>query len=156
MIVIVCTDDQQLVQVATAANQSNPNVFGTVHAVYNHQIPTLGVNENLFIIAHGASVGQHGEPPEIGDQRHAFGVTGSDLWANIKPIFPPNYAGAVYVDACYSADTDQGVASFISSFQATLRQYGTGMKNVVVWGRNGLSSGAIEVPGPHSHWVQAH
>lgn len=57
--------------------------------------------------------------------------------------------------ACYWADGDLGVASFIQSFQATLRAHGDGLGNVVLWGRNRLSNGAIKMPGAGSGWVRA-
>lgn len=55
MILIVCKDDEKaLEKIAKDSVKANPNVFGNVFFAYKNPLPNLGINENLFIIAHGA------------------------------------------------------------------------------------------------------
>jgi hypothetical protein len=141
MIIIVCTDDKQLEEIASASSQKYFDVFGNYFNAFDKEIPILQSSENLFIIAHGAFDGDEGNPV-IGDKKKGFYVNGLELWENLKKIFPVNYTGNVYIDACESADHDNSVFSFIEVFYSQYNLKFTTM----VFGINGASSGLIALP----------
>jgi len=141
MIIIVCTDDPQLVQIAQNSSQQNPGVFGNYFQVFN-PIPQLGQGEDLFIVAHGAYEGDDGNPV-IGDENLAFYVNAVELWENIQTIFPQYYNGNVYIDACEAADHDENTFSFSEVFNTQIQaMFGA----TQVFGRNGAVAGAIPLP----------
>ncbi|HYE75899.1 MAG TPA: hypothetical protein VEF04_21320 [Blastocatellia bacterium] len=149
MIIIVCTDDPKLEVIAKGSSESNPEVYGKYYKVFG-TIPKLGKHENLFIIAHGAYKGDD-RNPVIGDKRQAFYVNAVELYLNIKRIFPVEYDGNVYVDACESADHDEETFSFI---EALLTQIQVDHSDTDVYGRNGTASGLIPLPNARG-WVKA-
>lgn len=150
MILIVCKDDEKaLEKIAKDSVKANPNVFGKVFFAYKDPLQNLGINENLYIIAHGAFKDASGNPV-IGDKNEDFYVNGIELWMNIKGIFPVKYLANVYVDACESADHDSRVFSFIEVFYTQFALSNNGM----VFGKNGASSGLIPTPG-NPKWIPA-
>jgi hypothetical protein len=151
MIIIVCTDDPGLTNIAQQSIVAHPGVFGNFYQIYTNPIPQIGAAENLFIIAHGAYNGDDNNPV-IGDQANAFYVNAVELWENIQNIFPHGYQGNVYIDACESADNDAQTFSFAEVFLTQIQaMFGT----TQVYGRNGTVGGQIPVPGDPT-WVQAH
>ena len=150
MIIIYCQDDQNLVGIAQQSSQAHFATFGNYYQIFIAPIPQLGVNEDLFIIAHGAFDGDN-NVPVIGDQAAAFYTNGVELWENIQSIFPQNYTGSVYVDACESADHDEETFSFTEVFMTQIQAtYGASE----VYGRNGTVAGMIPLP-TDPQWVQA-
>lgn len=145
MIFIVCTDDPELVEIAADCVLDEPDVFISYYQPFKNPIPPLGVNENLFIIAHGAFQGSEGKP-EIGDRdiNRAFCLNGEQCFINIQPLLPPGYKGNVYVDACKSATSSRKIDSFITTLQ---HQFLLHSLNTQVYGINGDSSGLIPLPG---------
>lgn len=151
MILIVCTDDANLTAIAQHSANGNPAVFGHYYQAFGHQVPLLGVHEDLFIIAHGAYHGDDGNPV-IGDQAAAFYVNAVELYQNIAHIFPQGYTGNVYIDACESAD---GTAYTFSFTEVFLTQIHVHFGQTAVYGRNGAAGGLIPLPGS-AGWVRAH
>lgn len=151
MIIIVCTDDPALAGIAQNSHASAPAMFGNVYQAFAH-IPALGVNENLFVIAHGAYKGNDGNPV-IGDQNaaRAFEVNAVDFYKNIHGIFPAGYTGNVYIDACQGADYSKGAFSFAEVFLAQIRvTHG----QTRVFSKKGDSGGNI-LPAGNAGWTQA-
>jgi len=142
MILVVCTDDPKLLKIAQDSRGSNLAVFGEVKKIFADPLPQLKAGENLFIIAHGAYKGDDNNPV-IGDKSKDFYINAVDLFENIKSIFPKNYSGSVYVDACEAADHDEETFSFIEVF---LTQIQAVHGNTQVYGRNGAASGRIPLP----------
>ncbi|MEV6607548.1 hypothetical protein [Kutzneria sp. NPDC051319] len=152
MILAVCTDDDAgTLHVGQAQSAANPQVYGACHAVFATPVPALGVSENLFVIAHGAAVGDDGGPV-IGDEHHAFWVNPADLWNNMQNIFPAGYYGNVYISACESADTPNGTCSFSELFSSVLRHHRPNAGTV--YGQHGAVHGNIPLPTDQS-WVPA-
>lgn len=149
MIIIVCTDDAQLISIAQASIKKYPQVFGDAYLIYKDTIPSLEKNENLFVIAHGAFNDASGNPV-IGDKQKDFYVNGIEFWTNIHTIFPSGYSGNVYIDACESADHDGEVFSFIEVFHSQFNVKFNGK----VYGKNGATSGLISLPSD-SAWKPA-
>jgi hypothetical protein len=139
MILVVCTDDNKLVQKARSEAQRNPGTFGAVYIVFE-QVPPLQTGENLFITAHGAKRGDDGNPV-IGDKSKAFYVNAVDLYRNLQSIFPAQYAGNVYISACESADNVPGSFSFAEVFKA---QIGVKHGRTRVYGQTGAVG--LEIP----------
>jgi len=150
MILIVCTDDPSLVNVARHSSNGHLPIFGDYFQIYSQQIPRLHADENLFIIAHGAYQGDDGNPV-IGDQRNAFYVNAADLKLNLDSLFPEKYRANVFVDACESADNNGDTVSFIEMLSAVLHDSYPGVE---VYGRNGIANGLIPLPGNPS-WIRA-
>lgn len=150
MILVVCTDDNDLLRVATQQSQQHPATFGTCHRVFDQVTPHLGVNENLFISAHGLARGDDGNPV-IGDQRNAFFVNAVDLYHNISHIFPAQYTGSVYISACEAANIPRSAFSFAEAFKTQIHtQHG----QTRVFGQRG--SVGLRIPGPDDRgWVEA-
>lgn len=152
MILAVCTDDDQAtLHVGQAQSAANPLVYGDCHAVFEAPVPRLGEGENLFVIAHGAAVGDDGGPV-IGDKRRAFWVNPAGLWANVQSIFPRGFFANVYISACESADTPNGTCSFTELFMSALRH--NRPNSGVVYGQRGAVHGNIPLPTSAS-WVPA-
>ena len=150
MIIIICTDDSKLEKIAKQSAQQNPAIFGSIYRAFTDKLPTLGKNEHLFIIAHGAYAGDEGNPI-IGDEREGFYVNGIELWKNLKGIFPKNYLANVYIDACESADHKSGTFSFAEVF---FSQINVDFHKTKVYGKKGASAGLIALPGDQT-WIQA-
>jgi hypothetical protein len=153
MIIICCTDDPSLRQIAINSAASSANTFGQIYQIFKGQIPQLGLKENLFIIAHGAFADKSGNPV-IGDKdmRRPFALNGIELWQNINGIFPAGYSGNVYIDACESADHDDQVFSFIEVFYTQVNLH---FPRTMVYGRNGSPGGLISLPTSNA-WRAAH
>ncbi|MDP2713859.1 hypothetical protein [Rheinheimera sp.] len=149
MIIIVCTDDQKLVDIAQISSSNNPQIFGNTYRIFN-QIPRLLPGENLFVIAHGAYNGDDNNPV-IGDRKNDFYVNAVDFFDNIKSIFPNGYTGSVYIDACESADHTEETMSFAEVFLTQIQVYHGQTR---VFGRKGKNSGLIPLPADLS-WGQA-
>ncbi len=150
MVIVVCTDDDKLLQLAQQQANTRPTVFGKCYLIFKDQIPQLGQSENLFIGAHGAFKGDDGNPV-IGDKEKAFYVNAVDFHANIKGIFPDNYQGKVFIYACESADYAPGSFSFAEVFKAQLQ---VGHPKVRVYGQKG-EVGLKGVVGPEDKgWVE--
>jgi hypothetical protein len=152
MIIVVCTDDAGLFQIAIQSRDRTPSAFGQIFKIFDQRIPTLGINENLFLIAHGAFHGDDGNPV-VGDKRNAFFVNAVVLFRALQEggIFPGGYQGNVYVDACESADHDNATFSFIEVLQAQLQPH----YRTVVFGRNGTAGGLIPLP-DSGNWRRAY
>lgn len=144
MIIIACTDDPELVDIAKKSILNEPEVFLSYYKVFHGAIPLLGQDEDLFIIAHGAFQGDEGRPV-IGDQDagRAFYLNGEQCYLNLSSIFPQGYSGRVFVDACESADSSRAVDSFITTLQV---QFLVNSFNTQVYGINGESAGLIPLP----------
>lgn len=144
MIIIACTDDPGLVDIARQSILNDPDTFISYYKVFHRAIPALGLDEDLFIIAHGAFQGDEGRPV-IGDADadRAFYLDGQQCYVNIQSIFPSGYSGKVYVDACESADSSKKIDSFITTLQ---NQFLLNAQNTPVFGINGTSSGLIPLP----------
>lgn len=150
MILFLCNDDA--VYWATVANQAGP-VFGAAYQFIQPGMPQLGVNENLFIAAHGL-------PGEIGNENGALGYNALELWnylTNTVPnsrggsLFPAGYSGNIYVWACYPANiTRRDRLSFIENFHAFSRP---SLRNSSVYGTSGEVNFAIAPPG-NAVWIQ--
>ncbi len=151
MVIVVCTDDKDLLKLAHQQANSNAPVFGKCYLAFKDQIPQLGQNENLFIGAHGAFKGDDGKPV-IGDKEKAFYVNAADFLENVKGIFPDNYQGSIYIYACESADYDTGTDSFSEVFKSVLQ---VSRQNVRVYGQKG-AVGLKGVVGPDDKgWLEA-
>lgn len=149
MILVVCTDDPALVGQAQAQSLAHPGVFGQTYQVFT-AVPNLGLNENLFVIAHGAYRGDDNNPV-IGDHNAAFYVNAVELWENIQGIVPGHYTGSVYISACESGDHVRGSFSFAEVFSAQLR--GHRADAGYAYGQNGAVVGPIPNPDDPS-WVR--
>ncbi|WP_431224955.1 hypothetical protein ACQ86O_09060 [Serratia sp. L9] len=143
MILIVCTDDENLIAVANRSIIKSPLVFGSRYQVFHDVLPALSVDENLFIIAHGAFLGDNGLPV-IGDKAAAFYLNGNTLYQSITAIIPDHYQGDIYIDACESADNTEEMLSFAETFYVYFHDE---HKDSHVFGVNGSSSGLIPIPG---------
>lgn len=149
MIIAACTDDPTVQRIAQNATQSDPGVFGNWYKVFAGNIPDLGANEDLFIVAHGAAIGDEGQPV-IGSQSNHFYLTARDLNANLH-VFPIGYSGSVYVYACQSALNGKAEVSFVDQFHSLIDQSFPGVE---VYGQTGSPGGPL--PGPHSaSWTPA-
>lgn len=150
MILVLCNDDPNLW--AAAQGQAGP-VFGQAYLFISNATPALGQHENLFILAHGM-------PGEIGNANGLLGYNALDVWNylnNTTPngrgasIFPPNYAGNVFVWACYPGNiTRQDRLSFIENLHALLRPW---LRNTNVYGVLGAVPYTIPDPG-NTAWIQ--
>lgn len=147
MIIAVCTDDNKIFKIAEKDSRSNPETYGKTYKVFDAKIPLLGLDENLFVTAHGAKDGDENQPV-IGDAAKAFWVSGEELWVNSKNIFPAGYRGGVYISACESADGNSELSfSFTENFKAQSRLPD-------VFGQRGPVG--YEVPPPDDNgWVRA-
>lgn len=151
MILVVCTDDPGLIAIARECTRLNQPVYGQTHQIFRGQLPALGQNENLFIIAHGAFRGD-GNNPVIGDEQEAFYVNGVELYVNLSPIIPPNYRGRVYIDACESATNNAYTFSFSEVFKSQIQPNRNPAPRV--FGRNGTVGGLIPLPDANG-WREA-
>ena len=149
--IIILSDvpDQALTATAQTAGTNNAAVFGLIYNLGN-AIPALVKTENLFILAHGAAVGDQGIPV-IGSQASDFYLDAASFFDNFRSIFPANYSGSIYVDACQSGDSfalKGGIVcpSFATSLSVRVR-------NIRVYGRHGNVQGGMLLPGDPA-WVQ--
>ncbi|GAA4455166.1 hypothetical protein [Phytohabitans houttuyneae] len=154
MLLTVCTDDDDLRNVAVAQAASQRPIFGYCYHSFEWRIPPLQADENLFITAHGAFNSDRVEPPQpiIGDHDAWLWLTGEDLFANLRDIIPTDYHGAVYISACESADGDAGTPSFAQSLLRTFREFG--YDRIRVYGHRG-EVGLLTPPPGDPDWVQA-
>lgn len=150
MIIVVCTDDPQLIKTAEATAKSAPNVFGKVYQVFGTTIPKLGADENLFLLAHGAKKGDDNNPV-IGSEKNVFYVNAVDLYRNISGLFPQLYKANIYVDACESADNNAFTFSFAEALKTQVQAH---HKKTRVFGRNGSVNGLVPQPGARA-WREA-
>ncbi|MHB8531958.1 MAG: hypothetical protein ACYDC2_04480 [Solirubrobacteraceae bacterium] len=120
MIVAVCTDDDALVACAQEAAQQQPVVFGRCYRVFDRQIPVLGLEEPLFISAHGAYRGDENNPV-IGDRDADLYLDGVTALRELRRLFPVGYRGSVYISACEAADHSNDDFSFAEVFKAQLQ-----------------------------------
>ncbi|MEM9332166.1 MAG: hypothetical protein AAGA53_12630 [Pseudomonadota bacterium] len=149
MIIGVCTDDVAIENQVNKSAASDPAVFGKAYLVFNRNIPDLKVDEDLFLVAHGAAFGDE-DQPVIGSKSNAFYLTASDLNSNLH-VFPLNYKGRIFVDACYSADPGKAGWSFVEKFKEIIVQSFPGVK---VFGRTGSVGGPVLKPGD-PNWKEA-
>lgn len=149
MIIAICTDDAEVNRVARNAAASAPAIFGAHFDIYAQNIPDLGVDEDLFIVAHGVAVGDENSPV-IGSEANDFYLTARDLNSNLH-IFPNGYRGNIYISACESALAGEGGTSFIEEFSAIFQQ---SFARSLVFGHIGAIRGALPQPGDRS-WLQA-
>ncbi len=138
MIIAACNDDPMVVSIAQQAATANAGVFGAWYKIFDSQIPDLGASEDLYIVAHGAAIGDENQPV-IGNKEDAFYLTARDLNANLH-IFPKNYAGRVYVYACKSAQKGKDEVSFIEQFKKIA---GSSYPNMSIFGQVGSPSGPL-------------
>jgi hypothetical protein len=149
MVIIVCTDDATLRQTAVQQAQANQATYGQCYQPFT-TIPSLGVNENLFITAHGARDGDDGNPV-IGDENNAMYFNAVMLWEALEGIFPRGYRGSVYISACESSNPKASL-SFAEVFRAQL--HGARRQAGRVYGQKG--SVGMNIPGPNDpDWTQA-
>lgn len=151
MLLILALDDPNLRVVATNSRNANPAAFGAVIVAWEQPVPMLGINENLFVIAHGASVGDDGGPV-IGDATQAHWVDPRSFAAMLLPSIPQGYTGSVFVSACQSADPPNGAFSFTEVFKAFLLDDRPRLGGV--YGQHGLVVGLVPPPGSPA-WVRA-
>lgn len=149
MIIAVCTDDQMVDYITEDANRRAPNVFGNDYRVFDEQIPDLGANENLFLVAHGTAVGDENQPV-IGSKGNHFYLTAKDLYVNL-PIFPHDYRGKIYVYACESAEPGADGVSFV---KALMKVMNLSYPHLRAFGQIGSPSGPIPSPDDGS-WSEA-
>lgn len=151
MILIVCTDDDDLIQMAQQQAQNNPGVFGNAYRAFADVVPALGAAENLFVVAHGVQEGDDNNPV-IGDGDEAHYWNAVEFFEAIQGLFPGNYSGSVYISACESADHNADTFSFAEVFKAQLQ--GARAQAGEVYGHHGEIAGNIPVPGDAS-WALA-
>ncbi|MEE8294694.1 MAG: hypothetical protein V3R64_03195 [Sphingomonadales bacterium] len=142
MIIVICNDDPSLMGIANVSASQDPDVFGAVYQAYGVPIPQLAKGENLFILSHGALLGDE-DGPVIGGKEDDFYTTPSMLFANIQNLFPPGWSGNVFIDACESATKNKALLSFAQVFLYPMADKNP---NVHVSGIVGLSSGLIPLP----------
>lgn len=149
MIIAACTDDPMVTKIAREASEKAPETFGSWHKVFDKNIPDLEVDEDLFIVAHGAAIGDEGQPV-IGSREDAFYLTARDLNSNLH-IFPSGYAAGVYVYTCLSAVKGATGLSFVETYQAII---GPSFPGLTAYGQTGKPHGPL--PGPEDpSWVKA-
>lgn len=149
MIIVVCTDDPNLVAIAQQATVANPQVFGRNYLVFAQQIPHLGANEDLFILAHGVARGDD-RNPVIGDEQDALFLNAVQLFQNIEAILPDDYGGRIYISACEVLNPGVNSLSFAEMFVAVVQDR---YPQVRVFGHRD-AQGALPPPGDGA-WVQA-
>lgn len=152
MIIVVCTDDDELYEAARRDAANFPEIYGEVYTVFDQNLPELGPEENLFISAHGTELGDDGNAV-IGSEANDFYINAVDFWENIKDIFPDMYSGNVLVDACNSADWGGGgdIPSFASALQTQIGEVYGGAE---VFGRTGEPNMLDPIPMPgDGAWV---
>lgn len=149
MIIVACTDDPNLVEIAQKSSQKYPAVFGKYYKVFDTVIPQIDRGEDLFVIAHGVYNGDEGRPV-IGDRQRDFYLNAEDLYLNLKTHFPQGYKGNIFIDACESADYNNTV-SFIEILKTFINDGGLKSR---VFGREGCSSGLISLPTDRG-WIEA-
>ncbi|MFI8417202.1 hypothetical protein ACQKDS_12235 [Serratia sp. NPDC078593] len=150
MILVVCTDDSNLISVANRSILKYPLVYGQRYQVFHDDLPMLKADENLFIIAHGAFLGDNGLPViGDGDTNRDFYINGNTLYQSLASKFPPDYVGNVYIDACESADNTEEMLSFAETFYV---YFAVDHQNSGVFGINGASSGLIPLP-DNPKWI---
>lgn len=142
MILIVCTDDEKLFAVAKNSIIKSPLTYGRFFVVFHDQLPALDINENVFVLAHGAFLGDNGLPV-IGDKKNDFYINGNTLFQSLQGIFPKGYQGNVHIDACESADNTEEMISFAETFYIYFNEV---YQNSHVFGVAGESSGLIPLP----------
>lgn len=150
MILVVCTDDPMLMDIAAQASVGNHAVFGAPYQVFAGVVPQLGVAENLFILAHGAKEGDDGNPV-IGDRNNALFLNAVQLYQQTELLFPRGYRGGVYVSACESYDPGVNSLSF-AEMLVNVMQADHGA--VRVYGHRGGVAGPLPVPESRT-WDQA-
>jgi hypothetical protein len=150
MILVLCNDDVNILNNAVA---QQGGLFGNVQNFINNHTPQLGVNENLFITAHGIQ-------GEIGNANGELGYNATELWnylTNVTPngsgrsLFPVGYSGNIYFSCCYSANiVRRDRLSFIENFHALLR---VTLRSTNVYGNLGSIGYPILQPNSNQ-WVQ--
>lgn len=152
MILVVCTDDINLLNEATRQSLQDIKTFGKCYQLsFEGSLPPkLGISENLFVTAHG-SCKWEAKNSVIGDRGNtAYYFNGVDFYNRIKNLFPKNYRGTVYISACESANHPWDCFSFIEVFKSQIDvDY-----NVSVYGQKGKVDYAIPYPNA-SIWIEA-
>lgn len=153
MILCVCRDDTEGTwDVGQDSLAAHSDVFYSAYLVFADQIPMLGVNEDLYVIAHGTATSAEGKPL-IGDQHDALRLDAATFWENVKMIFPDGYQASVYISACESADPGPGTDfSFAEEFAVYVKSDRS--VNCRVYGHNGSVGGEIPLPND-DRWIEA-
>ncbi len=151
MILVVCTDDDDIEVVAERLAHTQPAIYGACYKVFRSTVPVLGRAENLFLTAHGAYVGDDGNSV-IGDSHEAFYLNAVDGFENLAGIFPRGYSGNVYISACESSDRARGGFSFAEVFKARLAAAHASAGKV--YGQHGGVGLTIPAPGDRG-WIEA-
>jgi hypothetical protein len=153
MILCVCRDDLRGTwEVAKQSLHAHHDVFHRAHLVFDREVPMLGVNEDLFVIAHGAADGDDGKPV-IGDAHDALYLDAPTFWENVKSVFPAGYQASVYISACESADPGPGKDfSFAEAFAVYVKSERS--INCRVYGHKGSVGGEIPLP-DEDLWIEA-
>jgi hypothetical protein len=120
MLIVLAQDDPRLLPLARQAAALQPGIYGAVFLAFQDQIPPLGASEDLFIVAHGAAVGDDNNPV-IGDAKEGHYVNAPDLYGNLSGIFPHGYGGRIFIYACESAIVGGGSFSFAEAFRNVLQ-----------------------------------
>ncbi len=149
MIIAVCTDDPMVDLIASKAQAKNRASFGQWYKVFEKNIPNLGAKEDVFLVAHGAAIGDENQPV-IGSKGNDFYLTARDLYSNLT-IFPRDYSGSVYVYACESADPGAGGLSFVQKLMQIMRP---SYPNLTAYGQTGKPGGPLPAPSDPS-WIRA-
>jgi len=148
MIITVCTDDPEVENIAEASHQANPAIYGACYKVFERPIPDLAQDEDLFITAHGAAMGDENQPV-IGSQSNDFYLTARDLNSNLH-VFPSGYKGCIYISTCESADPGGEGFSFAEKYKEILQP---SFPQISVFGHRGEVDKRIPLPGDPS-WVR--
>lgn len=152
MIVVVCMDDTDVLEAAVKQSALEPQTFGDCYRAFFGYIPQLDPTENLFISAHGTDANIDGVPVIGNEGDDVYDFSGQMLYRNLQSIFPPGYAGGVYISACHSADAPRpGLTSFIEAFKHLVHADFPAAK---VFGVRGEVPLAIFPPNSEK-WVQA-
>lgn len=152
MILVVCKDDNELLEKALQQSNEDEAIFGECNILeFSGELPDpLDISENLFVTSHG-SMNWEENNSVIGDREVTdYYFNGVTFFNRIKNIFPDNYQGKIYISACESADHSFSYFSFIEVFKSQIDVY----YPVSVYGQKGKVDYIIPYPNDPS-WVKA-
>lgn len=152
MIIVVCRDDPGLLDLAKRQSKEQLAVFGRTYQVFS-MVPAVGVDQDIFLLAHGTKSDGEDRNPVIGGEQDDFYLNAVQLWEDFASAIPTGYRGNVYVSACQSANQPRGGHSFIEVLAAQIRGKLTSWPGRV-YGQRGDVAGPIPQPGDRS-WVAA-
>jgi hypothetical protein len=151
MIIILAPSDATIIATARLQSFNFPETYGAVYIMGRDQVPLAGETENVFFSGHALVNGSTGGP-EIGEENGDLAMSGLELWENFKRVFPDQYQGDVFVDACESADNDTDMFSLIEQFRS---QSDLNLDSTAVYGRTGSPAAGDPIPPPGDEaWVE--